>query len=196
MSGDAVRVLVLGGSHFVGRAIAEEAVDVGRLPFWLRRFAQGGPVPVPGPPELPLQYIDARDLARFALHHPVGTFNTVSGTGHTMMGGLIDAVAATTGSTATVRWCTAEQVDAAGVAPWTELPIWLPGDGELSAMHRGDVSAALGAGLQCRPITDTVADTWAWINGPESPGALGAARAGTGMDAETEARLLAVIEER
>lgn len=46
--------------------------DVGRLPFWLRRFARGGRVPVPGPPTLPLQYIDARDLARFALARPEG----------------------------------------------------------------------------------------------------------------------------
>ena len=82
-----------------------------------------------------------------------------------------------TGSTATIRWCTAEQVEAAGVAPWTELPIWLPGDGELSAMHRGDVSAAIAAGLHCRPITDTVADTWAWLNGPEPPASSAPARA-------------------
>jgi 2'-hydroxyisoflavone reductase len=169
--------------------------DVGRLPFWLRRIARGGPVPVPGPPELPLQYIDARDLARFALHRPVGTFNTVSPTGHTTMGELIEAVIRATGSTATIRWCTAEQVEAAGVAPWTELPIWLPGDGELSAMHRGDVSAAVAAGLTCRPISDTVIDTWAWLNGPEQPGALGTARGGTGMDAAAEARLLATIDD-
>ena len=110
------------------------------------------------------------------------------------MGELIDAVVAATGSTATIRWCTAEQVEASGVAPWTELPIWLPGDGELSAMHRGDVSSAIAAGLHCRPIADTVVDTWAWLNGPETPGALGTARGGTGMDAAAEARLLAAID--
>ena len=168
--------------------------DVGRLPFWLRRIARGGTVPVPGPPGLPLQYIDARDLAHFALHRPVGMFNTVSPTGHATMGELIDAAVGVTGSGATIRWCTAEQVEAAGVAPWTELPIWLPGDGALSAMHRGDVSAAVAAGLHCRPITDTVADTWAWLHGPESPGVLGTARGGTGMDDAAEARLLAAID--
>jgi hypothetical protein len=30
-------------------------------------------------------------------------------------------------------------------------------------MHDGDVSAALAAGLTCRPVEETVADTWTWM---------------------------------
>ena len=30
-------------------------------------------------------------------------------------------------------------------------------------MHDGDVSAAYAAGLDCRPVHDTVADTWDWL---------------------------------
>lgn len=168
--------------------------NVGRLPFWLRRIARGGRVPVPGPPGLPLQYVDARDLGRWALRRPVGAFNTVSPTGHTTMGELIDTVVDVTASDAEIVWGTAEQVEAAEVAPWTELPIWLPDVGEASALHRSDVRAALAAGLICRPIQDTVADTWTWLTGPERPGDLGTARGGTGMDAEAEARLLRVID--
>jgi len=41
--------------------------DVGRLPWWLNRLARGGPTLAPGPRELGLQYIDARDLAAFLL---------------------------------------------------------------------------------------------------------------------------------
>lgn len=41
--------------------------DVGRLPWWLTRIARGGDVLAPGPAELPLQYLDARDLADFML---------------------------------------------------------------------------------------------------------------------------------
>jgi hypothetical protein len=33
--------------------------NVGRLPWWLKRIARGGPVLAPGPHDLPLQYIDA-----------------------------------------------------------------------------------------------------------------------------------------
>ena len=46
--------------------------DVGRLPWWLLRLARGGDALAPGPPDLPLQLIDARDLAAFALDAPSG----------------------------------------------------------------------------------------------------------------------------
>jgi 2'-hydroxyisoflavone reductase len=41
--------------------------NVGRLPWWLRRIARGGDVLAPGPEDLGIQYVDARDLARLAL---------------------------------------------------------------------------------------------------------------------------------
>ena len=41
--------------------------NVGRLPWWLRRIARGGDVLAPGPEDLGIQYVDARDLARLGL---------------------------------------------------------------------------------------------------------------------------------
>ena len=63
---------------------------VGRLPFWLHRIAAGGRVPAPGPRSRPLQYVDGRDLAAFALGRPSGTFNTVSRPGHTTIGEVLE----------------------------------------------------------------------------------------------------------
>ena len=42
--------------------------DVGRLTWWLGRMARGGEILCPGPPDLPLQLVDARDLAAFAIN--------------------------------------------------------------------------------------------------------------------------------
>ena len=57
----------------------------GRMPWWLRRIERGGDVLAPGPPDLPLQYIDGRDLAAWLLHAADagigGAFNTVSKAG-------------------------------------------------------------------------------------------------------------------
>ena len=54
---------------------------VGRMPWWLRRIERGGDVLAPGPCDLPLQYIDCRDLAAWMLHAAergiTGAFNTV-----------------------------------------------------------------------------------------------------------------------
>lgn len=165
--------------------------QVGRMPFWLSRIAAGGRVPAPGPYDRPLQYVDARDIAAWVLgSRPVGTFNTVSEPGHTTMGGLLDEVNRVTGSHSNLVWVDPNTVAAAGVSPWTELPIWVPPTGEYAGLHSCDVSAALAAGLVCRPVAVTVADTWKWLQteglppGPTN-------RGGSPMDAAAEARLLA-----
>ncbi|MFC3997459.1 NAD-dependent epimerase/dehydratase family protein [Nocardiopsis sediminis] len=143
--------------------------NVGRLPWWLLRIARGGPVLAPGPRELELQYIDVRDLAAWVADAVAagrgGPYNLVSPPGHTTMGGLLAACVRATGSGAELRWSDPEAVLAAGIEPWTGLPIWLP-PGELyDTMYRGDVAKAVAAGLRCRPVAETVADTWAWLQG-------------------------------
>ncbi|MCZ7434239.1 NAD-dependent epimerase/dehydratase family protein [Streptomyces sp. WMMC1477] len=164
--------------------------DVGRLPWWLRRIARGGPVLAPGPRDLPLQYVDARDLAVFALDGATsglgGAYDTVGRSGDATMGTLLDACVQATGSAAELRWTAPETILAAGIEPWTELPVWAP-PGELhDAMHRSDVSRALAAGLRPRPLLDTVADTWATLDAPAHTHP----RATTGLSPEKEAEAL------
>ncbi|MFJ6742189.1 SDR family oxidoreductase [Streptomyces sp. NPDC091279] len=167
--------------------------NVGRLPWWLNRVARGGPVLAPGPRELPLQYIDARDLAEWvfgALERELsGPYNLMSPRGHATMGTLLDACVAVTGSDAALRWTPPEVLLGAGIAPWTELPVWVPPGSDLhDALHAADVSRALSTGLVCRPVTETAADTWAWLRSlggavPPTPGKVG-------LDAEKEAKVL------
>lgn len=173
--------------------------NVGRLPWWLLRTARGGDVPAPGPAELPLQYIDVRDLAEWVVTAAArglgGAYNIVSPPGHTTMGELLRTCVDVTGGHAQLRWRTPESVLAAGAEPWTGLPFWLPpGSADYEHMHRCDVSKALAAGLRCRPVEETVADTWAWLRriggrAPQRPD-----RPMKGLDDETEARLLAMPE--
>ncbi|HEX4190573.1 MAG TPA: NAD-dependent epimerase/dehydratase family protein [Marmoricola sp.] len=167
---------------------------VGRLPWWLDRIAAGGRVVAPGPADRRLQYVDARDLAAWTLHCAdsgiVGAFNAVSPPGHTTIGELLAQCVAATGSGAELVEVAPEVIEAAGLTGWTDLPIWAPPIGEIAALHDGNASAAAATGLRCRPVADTVADTWAWLQvegTPEPP----SGRAGTlGISAETEAALL------
>jgi hypothetical protein len=39
----------------------------------------------------------------------------------------------------------------------------------MAGLHAGDVSAALAAGLRCRPVEETVRDTWAWLRAEGQP---------------------------
>lgn len=169
--------------------------NIGRLPWWLDRIARGGPVLAPGPADLLLQYIDARDLAAWSLSAAGdglgGPYDVVSPPGHTTMRGLLEACVEVTGSTADLRWTDPDVVVAAGIEPWTDLPIWLP-PGELhDALHRADVSKAVAAGLTCRPVTDTVADTWSWLQAIGGTPAQRDDRPPVGLDPDVEARVLA-----
>lgn len=167
--------------------------NVGRLPFWLDRVARGGRVPVPGPPDLPIQLLDARDLAawlrRGAVDGTSGVFNVVSPPGRVTMGEVLAACVDATGADAELVWLTPRQVAVAGVEPWTELPLWLPPGHEAAGFHDCDVSAAISAGFASRPVGETVADTWAWIRREGMPA--GTARGGQGYDDEAARRLLA-----
>ncbi|MFF8829152.1 NAD-dependent epimerase/dehydratase family protein [Streptomyces sp. NPDC015131] len=166
--------------------------NVGRLPWWLRRIARGGPVLAPGPRDLPLQYIDVRDLAGWLLDAAQaarsGPYNLVSPPGHTTTGELLDACVRVTGSDAELCWTEPGPILAAGIEPWSGLPIWAP-PGELhDALHRAGVSRALAAGLRCRPVAETVADTWAWLR--TTGGAPGTERSPLGITPEQEAAAL------
>ncbi|MCX5610882.1 NAD-dependent epimerase/dehydratase family protein [Streptomyces sp. NBC_00047] len=168
--------------------------NVGRLPWWLNRTARGGPVLAPGPRELPLQYIDVRDLARWTLDAAAaghsGAYNMASPAGHATMGSLLDACAGTTGGRAELRWTDPDLIQQAGVQPWTELPIWIPAGEAHDYMAGGDVSKALAVGLTCRPVEETVADTWAWLQSLGGVAPQRSDRPAPGIDAEREAALL------
>jgi 2'-hydroxyisoflavone reductase len=163
---------------------------VGRMPWWLGRIDRGGDVLAPGPPDRPLQLIDCRDLAAWMLSAADrglgGAFNTVSKSGHATMASLLDAAISATGSSARLVWVSPEVIESAGIEAWTELPIWLPPTGEAAGLHDGDVSAAYAAGLTCRPIEETIADTWRWLQAEGYP----EARPGTGLDPDSERRVL------
>ncbi|MEU0900733.1 SDR family oxidoreductase [Streptomyces massasporeus] len=170
--------------------------NIGRLPWWLGRTARGGPVLAPGPRDLPLQYVDVRDLAAWILlaaeRELSGPYNLVSPQGHTTMGALLDACARVTGGTAELRWTEPGVILEAGIEPWTELPVWVPPGSDLyEALHSADVSRAVGDGLVCRPVEETVADTWRWLQDlggvvPQRPD-----RPRSGLDPEVEAKVLA-----
>jgi 2'-hydroxyisoflavone reductase len=137
----------------------------GRFTYWPTRVAAGGDVLAPAPPDQPLQVIDARDLATFALdlleREADGTFDVVTPAGMLTLAAVIDACGAASGSDARAVWVDEEFLLERGVEPWTELPLWTPGE-DMEGFQRSDVSRAIAAGLTLRPIADTVADTLRW----------------------------------
>jgi nucleoside-diphosphate-sugar epimerase len=140
--------------------------NVFRLPWWVRRIAAGGEVPAPGDPERTVQLIDARDLAAWMLdvaeRRVGGVFNGTAPAGQTTMRDALAAAVHATRSGARLRWVPDDVLVANGVEPWDELPLWIPADAGVGTWAVG-TERARAAGLRCRPIAETVADTWAWL---------------------------------
>jgi 2'-hydroxyisoflavone reductase len=178
--------------------IVGPAEDIGRLPYWLHRVARGGEVLAGGRPDQPVQLVDTRDLAAWMLRcgaeRTTGRYAATSPPALTTFGDLLAECVRATGSDASVRWVDDEFLLANGVEPWSELPLWMPlGMGP----HAWDVDTgpAEAAGLVCRPLGDTVADTWQWLRAHPPPPRSDRIPA-VGMAEETEKRVLALARRR
>jgi nucleoside-diphosphate-sugar epimerase len=170
--------------------------NVFRLPWWVRRIAAGGDVPAPGDPERTVQLVDVRDLASWMLdlaeRRVGGVFNATAPAGQTTMRDVLAAAVDATGSGARLTWVPDDVLVANGVEPWDELPLWIPADAGAGTWAVG-TERAQAAGLRCRPIAETVADTWAWLRdgGENELPAWRAELRPTGLSPERERALLA-----
>jgi 2'-hydroxyisoflavone reductase len=165
---------------------------VGRLPWWLRRVAVGGRVLAPGSPGRSIQPVDVRDLAAFALGAAEraipGAYNVAAPIGGATFGGMLQACAEVTGSGAEFVWVADAQLLALGVRQWSEMPLWRTFPG----VWQVDSGAALAAGLSCRPLAATVADTWSWLQGGGESGD-GERASEIGISREREQQILASV---
>ncbi|MFI0942382.1 NAD-dependent epimerase/dehydratase family protein [Streptomyces sp. NPDC021020] len=136
---------------------------VGRLPWWLNRAAHGGRILAPGSPAKVIQPVDVRDVARFALDQAAapagGTYNVTAPVGRDTMGDLLTACLDITGASGRLAWAPDELLLGHGVRQWTELPLWRTHPG----VWQIDATRAYAAGLVCRPLAETVTDTWQWL---------------------------------
>jgi 2'-hydroxyisoflavone reductase len=138
-----------------------------RFTYWPVRLARGGDVLAPGDGTDPVQIIDARDLAEWTIRmceqRTFGTFNA-TGPAHTLtMRGMLDGVGKAVGSDAHLVWVQQRFLEANQVSPWSDMPVWVPGNGDSAGFHRRDIRRALAAGLTFRPLQTTAADTLAWF---------------------------------
>ena len=142
----------------------------GRFTYWPQRIAEGGRVLVPAPPSAAAQVIDARDLAnwivRAAEAGTAGTFNAVDRP--TTRERLFETCRRVAASDAELVWVDGDFLAEHDVGEWMELPLWLHSP-EYAGMLSVDPSAALRAGLEPRPLEETVRATLDWAASGEAP---------------------------
>ncbi|HTX23671.1 MAG TPA: NAD-dependent epimerase/dehydratase family protein [Steroidobacteraceae bacterium] len=142
-----------------------------RFTYWPARAARGGAMLVPGVSAQPIQFIDARDLARFTLdaieRDLTGTFNMVTPPGRYTMGQLVGASIHAAEALARPKpapravWVSVDFLQREK-ADLDEFPIWIAPLGDTAAFPEVSAARALQAGLKITPIATTVRDTLAW----------------------------------
>ena len=139
-----------------------------RFTYWPVRVARGGDVLAPDRPNVLTQIIDVRDLSDFIIklveENASGVFNATGPDYELTFETLLETSKQVSGSDANFKWASLEFLNQNNVAPWSDMPAWLPDNGEDAGFARVDISKAINAGLTFRALKDTVHDTIEWAN--------------------------------
>ena len=160
------------------------------------RIDRGGEVLAPGEPNDPVQFIDARDLAewtiRMAEMGATGVYNATGPATPLTVGGMLEGIKTALGSNAKFTWVPADFLEKEKVAPWSDMPVWVPPTGEDGGLGAVSIKRALEKGLTFRPLAETARDTLAWFKAqPKDRQEILKA----GITANREAEVLAPVEE-
>jgi 2'-hydroxyisoflavone reductase len=141
--------------------------ETDRFTYWPVRLARGGEVLAPGDGADPVQFIDARDLAewtiRMAETHTTGTFNATGPEHQLQMREMLSGIASAIHADFRPIWVAADFLEAEKVGAWTDMPVWVPGQGGTAGFARRSIRKALATGLTFRPLATTASDTLTWF---------------------------------
>ncbi|MEY2438636.1 MAG: hypothetical protein QOI34_21 [Verrucomicrobiota bacterium] len=163
-----------------------------RFTYWPVRVDRGGEVLAPGEPADAVQFIDGRDLAEWTIRMveqgEIGIFNATGPTKKLGIGEMLEGMKKAENSQARFTWVNADFLEAQKVAPWSDMPVWIPPRGEEAGATQISNQRAIAKGLTFRPLGDTARDTLAWF---KSQPAERQAKLKAGLTAEREAEVLA-----
>ncbi len=138
-----------------------------RFTYWPVRIDRGGEVLAPGNPDDPVQFIDGRDLAEWTIRMveqgETGIYNATGPATKLGVGGMLEGIKSALGSDAKFTWVSADVLEKEKVAPWSDMPVWVPPSGEEGGLGAVSIKKALAKGLTFRPLAVTARDTLAWF---------------------------------
>ena len=166
----------------------------GRFTHWPSRGADGGEMLAPGDGSTPVQYVDGRDLGEWIVKliekGTMGTMNALGPEKAITMKEVLDACNEAGGNKAQLTWVPWRFLEKQEVAPWAELPMWIPTE-EDPGFGTMSNERAQQAGLRFRPIGETAKDTLAWLE--TLPEDQRAKLRSSGIARDKEARVLAAF---
>ncbi len=139
-----------------------------RLTWWVRRLDQAREgrerVPAPAPKDRLVQMIDVKDVAQFAVQCGNDALSGIwNVTGEPIpMGEVLSQIAEVSNSEAEFVWVEESSIVAAGVAPWSDIPLMAPSLPEFRYFLSIGTEKAKLAGLTCRPLRETITPLLKW----------------------------------
>ena len=171
--------------------------ETDRFTYWPVRVARGGEVLAPSDGNDPVQFIDARDLAEWTIRMVeqggTGTYNATGPKQKLTIGKMLDSIKQATKSDARFTWADADFLAAQKVAPWSDMPVWVPARGDSAGFSLINNTKALSKGLTFRSVADSTNATLEWFR--KQP-AERQAKLKAGITAEREAAVLAAWQAR
>ena len=141
--------------------------ETDRFSYWPVRIDRGGEVLAPGDPIDPVQFIDARDLAEWTIRMiesgETGIYNATGPERKLGIGEMLETMKSALSSDAKFTWVGADFLEAQKVAPWSDMPVWIPPRGEEAGGNQVSNKRALVKGLTFSPLPETARDTLAWF---------------------------------
>jgi 2'-hydroxyisoflavone reductase len=137
----------------------------GRFIYWPVRASLGGTMAVPGSPADPIQLIDVRDVADWAIHcienQIGGTYNVTGPAKELSMRDMVEGVRKGVGSEVSFTWVDNRFLETHGISEG-QFPLYAPPTGDTAGFHRRSIARALARGLKFRPIPVTAKATFEW----------------------------------
>jgi 2'-hydroxyisoflavone reductase len=161
--------------HMPGRAtIIRPGLKVGprdktdRFTYWPVRIKKGGDILAPGNGNDFIQYIDVRDLAEWMVHclnHEIfGTYNAQTNGSDITIKQLLNSCVKNLNPKANLVWVDSDFLTKHDVAPWSEMPVWLPPKGEYAGSGTMSSKKAYANGLKQRHMDKVIVDCYQWFS--------------------------------
>src|SRR6202048_1184922 len=130
--------------------------ETDRFTYWPVRIDRGGEVLAPGDPADPVQFIDGRDLAEWTIRMvekgETGIYNATGPATKIGIGEMLRTIKTGDASKAELTWVNADFLEAQKVAPWSDMPVWIPPRGEEAGAAQISNQRAVAKGLTFRPL--------------------------------------------
>ncbi|MFN2542163.1 MAG: NAD-dependent epimerase/dehydratase family protein [Chthoniobacterales bacterium] len=171
--------------------------ETDRFTYWPVRVDRGGEVLAPGERSDPVQFIDARDLAEWTIrmveNGETGIYNAIGPERKLGIGEMLHGIKNVNKSNASFTWVSADFLEHQKVAPWSDMPVWLPPRGEEAGANQVSNKHAIAKGLIFRPLPETARDTLTWFKSlPQDR----QSHLKAGLSPEREAEVLALWKKR